>query len=250
MKLFSLNYFLLAIVAVSCMANVSEAAPFVPAGVAPGGTYQLVFVTSGARDSTSTLIADYNTYVNNQAAQNPVLTGTNMGVQYFAIGSTTTVNANANAAVTGPVYNFNGDKVADNFADMWDGSLDNAIRYDEFASLATFPDLWTGTTTAGIGFVGNELGTSSPRAGIAFASTSIWISDAIGPSSVDFAFYGLSQTLTAPVPEPSTLIALIGSAAVLLFRRNRLTDKNLISSTRAGSSMGHCCEPVVHQRRS
>ena len=161
--------------------------------------------------------------MNNQAAQNPSLTGTNTGVRYFAIGSTTAMNANVNAAVTAPVYNFNGGKVADNFADMWDGSLDNGITYDEFGNVASFPDLWTGSTTSGVGFAGNELGSSSPRSGIAFASTSIWISDAIGPAAIHFAMYGLSQELTIPVPEPSTgTLAILAATVVLLVRRNRL----------------------------
>jgi len=223
MKTLTLMSCLLATVAVSCVASISQAAPFVPPSLAPGSPYQLVFVTSGTRDASSTLIADYNTFVNNQAAQNPSLTGTNMGVQYFAIGSTTTVNANVNAAVTAPVYNFNGDKVADSFADLWDGSLDNGIAYDEFANFASFPDMWTGTTTSGIGFVGNELGSTSPRSGFAFSSAPNWISDGIGPAAANFAFYGLSQQLTTPVPEPSTwLLAIIGSAAVLVVRRKGL----------------------------
>lgn len=212
--------FSIPLVAAMCASTMCQAAPFVPSGLTPGSSYHLVFVTSSARDATSGQIGDYNTFVNNQAALNPTLTGTNTGVQYFAIASTTTVDANVNAAVTAPVYNFNGDKVADSYADLWDGTLDNAIQYDAFGNFASFPDIWTGTTTAGVGLAGSELGTASPHSGIAFAANSLWISDAVSPAATNMAMYGLSQELTVPVPEPSTwALAIVGGAAMLLVRR-------------------------------
>ena len=39
----------------------------VPADLAPGAQYRLVFVTSGTRDATSADINDYNTFVTSQA---------------------------------------------------------------------------------------------------------------------------------------------------------------------------------------
>jgi len=149
-----------------CAARCASAAPLVPPGVAPGSPYHLAFVTSGTRDATNSNIADYNAFVNAQAANNPALTGTNMGVNYFAIGSTTSVDANANAVVSAPVYNLNGDLLATGFADMWDGSLNNPIRYDEFGTPG-FPDVWTGTQASGVAFAGQELGADPARTGLA-----------------------------------------------------------------------------------
>jgi len=55
-------------------------------------------------------------------------------------------------------YNTYGEKVADNIADLWDGSLDAAIRYDENGTART-NKVWTGSdrfgvklTTCGCGF--------------------------------------------------------------------------------------------------
>lgn len=204
-------------------ATPTHAVPYLPPSVAPGSTYHLVFVTSTTRDGASTNIADYNTFVNNAAANNPVLTGTNVGVNYFAIASTATINANANAAVSDPVYNFNGDKVADNFADMWDGTLDAPILYDEFVNIG-FPDIWTGSQLNGNAFVGFEMGNSIPRTGLGNFNTDRWISDAVGPQQINMSLYALSQQLTAPdstvsVPEPVTATLLLAGTLAMTRRR-------------------------------
>jgi hypothetical protein len=38
-----------------------------PAGLTPGESFRIVFVTDGTRDAASTNIADYNTFVTNDA---------------------------------------------------------------------------------------------------------------------------------------------------------------------------------------
>lgn len=193
----------------------ANAAPFVPTLVAPGSPYHLVFVTRDTRNANSTNIADYNAFVNAQAALNPTLTGTNVGVTYSAIGSTASINARVNAPVTAPVFNFNDQSVAGSFSDIWDGSLGNAVRYDQFVAIG-FPDMFTGSTTAGFAFVGNELGTLSPRTGLANFSTSRWIDDSVAPQANNYAFYALSEQIIAPggtsVPEPTSIAiwSLIG----------------------------------------
>lgn len=203
-------------------------APFVPTGVTPGSPYHLIFVTSGQRDSSSVNIADYNNFVNAQAANNPVVTGTNMGVQYFAVGSTTAIDASVNAPVTAPVYNFNDQLIATSFADLWDGTLNNAILYDEFGSPG-FPDVWTGTQSNGTAFAGQELGTATPHTGLANLSSSLWIDDFQSNNNTPFSFYGLSQQLIAPsgnnVPEPSSLVCwtlvLTGLLLLAVVKRRR-----------------------------
>ncbi len=45
----------------------TPAAILTPPALAPGTQYRIVFITSTSRDAQSTLIADYNTFVNNAA---------------------------------------------------------------------------------------------------------------------------------------------------------------------------------------
>ena len=206
-------------------AGTTMAAAFVPPGVAPGDSYHLAFISAGARDATSSNIADYNAFVNAQAAANPTLTGTNMGVSYFAIASTPAIHANVNAVVSAAVYNFNGDKVADGFTDLWDGTLDNAVLYDQFANQG-FPDVWTGTQANGQRFAGNEMGSASPRTGLAFSATSNWISDAVSGQTDEMRIYGLSEELVAPqdgagIPEPTAAVGLAALFAATLTTRRR-----------------------------
>jgi hypothetical protein len=201
--------------AVLCLASVVLAAPYVPPGLTAGDPYHLVFVTRDTRDAASTLIGDYDAFVQGQAALNPVLTGTNVGVQYGVIGSTAAADAFSHASVAAPVYNFNGDKVADNAADLWDGTLDNAILYDQFVNFG-FPDVYTGTDSAGAIAVGSALGDPSPRTGLASVTTALWIDDSNVGQTTPYSFYALSEPLAAPgdsggVPEPATaLLVCVG----------------------------------------
>ncbi len=215
----------LALVFVTVVASTTGAAPFVPTSLSPGDVYHLAFVTSGGRDAASTAIADYNSFVNAQAMNNPGLTGTNMGVVYSVIGSTSTVDAIVNAPVSGPVYNFNDELIALNSGDLWDSALQNAILYDESAQPRPF-EVWTGTDVNGLGVAGRELGTLGPIAGDSSQAGPFWINwnQINPPAAAQFSFYGLSQPLTVPanlnVPEPSSLICwlLLGSLGAWLSR--------------------------------
>jgi hypothetical protein len=78
----------------------------VPTDLNPGDQYRLVFVTDGTRDAQSTDIADYNAFVTAQANQSTELQA--LGVDWFVIGSTSTVSARDNTGTDGgggvPIY--------------------------------------------------------------------------------------------------------------------------------------------------
>jgi len=188
----------------------------VPAGLSPGGTYHLAFVTHGTTNATSYNIDDYNSFVQAQAALNPSLTGTLMGVVYKAIGSTVEKAANVNALVSGPVYLLNGTKIADDFADMWDGDLDAPIDINQYNENWQ-AGVWTGSSTAGDPY--SPLGGVTPPEtffnstfGLSSEGGSAWIN--WNYSSPNFhtsyhSLYALSEPLTAPgVPEPCALALL------------------------------------------
>jgi len=108
----------------------------VPTDLAPGAQYRLVFVTDGTRDATSTNINDYNNFVTNQVTGSALanaLSGAGLTTTWKAIGSTASVaardNTGTNPSSTGvPIYLINGNKVANNNADLWDGSIQTAIN--------------------------------------------------------------------------------------------------------------------------
>lgn len=215
--------------------SVVQASLIVPAGLNPGDPYHLAFVTRQGRTAVSTDISSYNTFVNNQADQAGAITE-NFGIEWFAIGSTSTVNARENAVVGAgvPVYLLDGTtKIADGFADLWDGSIDNTLSLNQFGLTTQTTVAWTGSFSSGVAASVNfaPLGSVGPPGGIPefvaigrpFRTDSAWIfsggfsADAFSPV---YPLYALSEELTAPstavIPEPSSLILFALGAVGLL----------------------------------
>ena len=101
-----------------------------PAGLAVGDQFRLIFLSSTKRNALSTDIGDYNTFVQDRAA-----TG-HAGIQAYSggfgvIGCTAAVDARDNTATTGtgvPIYWLDGAKVADDYADFYDGSWADEVN--------------------------------------------------------------------------------------------------------------------------
>ena len=104
------QYYAVAIIITLFVSSMASAGLVVPSGLQPGDHYYLAFTTADAGVPTSTNIADYNQFVQNEATLSPALTGTGMGVQWRAIVSTTTTNAATNLALdaTSPIYLLDG----------------------------------------------------------------------------------------------------------------------------------------------
>ena len=209
----------------------------VPPDLAPGAQYRLVFVTDGTTNALSTNINDYNTFVTNQvtgSALATALTAANLTTTWRAIGSTATVAAKANTGTDGslpdvPIYLINGTRVANNNADLWDGTIIqtiNVTQLDSEAAAGTF--VWSGTSSDGTTNVSNALGAVFPPygvlAGVITALDSDWISKSYVPSWVEQRFYGMSSVLTVPtatppaatVPEPTSVLGYITLGGLML----------------------------------
>ena len=101
--------------------------PLVPSGLSDGDRFRLIFITDTARDATSTDIDDYNAFVQSRAAAGHTAIQP-YSDQFRVVGSTAAVDARDNTGTTGtgvPIYWLNGSKVADNYADFYDGSWDD-----------------------------------------------------------------------------------------------------------------------------
>jgi len=208
----------------------------VPTDLAPGAQYRLVFVTDGTRDATSTNINDYNNFVTNQVTGSALanaLSGAGLTTTWKAIGSTASVaardNTGTNPSSTGvPIYLINGNKVANNNADLWDGSIQTAINITQNDSASGLPQVFTGTITNGtnqeittvLGSGGNVLyGNNGDM------ETNLWIWDDQTFGEELRSFYGMSGVLTVPgnqppapvtVPEPSSLLGYITLGGLML----------------------------------
>jgi hypothetical protein len=124
------------------------------AGSAQAGLYRLVFITSANHDALSTDITVYNAWVQSLATAAGL-----PGNDWRVIGSTDDVDArdntgtNPNVETGVPIYLVDGiTKVADDNADLWDGSIQHIIDQDE-----------NGVTKVGWPFTGTILdGTQAP----------------------------------------------------------------------------------------
>ena len=98
----------------------------IPAGLTTGDQFRLIFLSSTKRNGSATDIAAYNTFVQTRAAAG------HADIQAYSdgftvVGCTAAVDAVANTGTFGvgvPIYWLNGAKVADDYADFYDGDWD------------------------------------------------------------------------------------------------------------------------------
>jgi hypothetical protein len=190
----------------------SYAAAQHPAGVEPGESYHRVFVSSngyGISSSTSfpppfTAInglvgADW--HVSLAAFSSGLLSEWDgLATTYKAILSTSTVHANTRFSIAGKVFNTFDEKVADDGADFWDGSLDAAIAYDEYGVAIGSSEVWSGSTSLG-NYNGATCGDWTDSSSIgdygdAAAPDAAWLRDGTQNCSNTGRIYGISPAVT------------------------------------------------------
>ena len=197
----------------------------IPEGLAAGDSFRLLFATSTTRDASSTDIADYNTFVQTAAAAGHTdIQAYSAG--FRAVGSTAAVDARDNTETTQtrfdtglPIHWLGGAKVADDYADFYDGDWDDEANPTNEAgsarSLSGLTNPWTGSQDNGTEkteFLGSQaLGGTSLILGV---QTGVLNSDTSGENPLSGAggiatgarpLYALSQVFTVgtEIPVPS-----------------------------------------------
>lgn len=218
------------------ISNICRAALVTPAGLNPGDTFHLIFVTSGTTDAYSSDISTYNAFVQSTADSEGI--GSTIGLtNWLALASTPTVNAADNLATifnnqsNVPIYNMGGQIVSNSLLDLWSTGSINSILYEENGT-PNYDDVWTGTTPDGMADPNTALGSSTLLSMYAFpynASQNISAAPlAYTDQFVQNHLYGVSQELVvlqngnvalAPVPLPPAiwlfgagLLGLVGMA--------------------------------------
>ena len=181
----------------------------VPTGLSAGDRFRLLFLTNTGHSPTSTEIADYNTYVQGQAAAG------HADIQDYSswfrvLGSTATTAARDNTGTTSSdtnasIFWLNGAKVADNYGDFYDGGWDDETNPRGANGAAfTFTDpsynyVWTGSHHDGRRSnsgpnVSVGLGTIFVRLGVLNHGSSSPLSSTFGvdPNVGDHPYYALS----------------------------------------------------------
>ena len=137
-------------------------------GLGTGQRFRLLFVSSGTRRGDSADIEDYNAFIQGAAA------GGHLEIRRYAsrfrvLGCTSTVNARENTGTgsgdaDAPIYWLGGEKVADDYADLYDGNWDsNSPRSESGETFTVALDVLTGCGSDGSTQGGAPLGSTAPN---------------------------------------------------------------------------------------
>ena len=185
-----------------------------PSGLDTSDKFRLLFVSSTKRNANPTAIATYNTFVQTRAAAG------HTDIQAYSagfkvVGCTATVDAIDNTGTTGtgvPIYWLDGDKVADDYADFYDGSWDSRSPTTETGASVTTTStdgVITGCTSLGTdgGFALGDGLTASM--GNPSGSNSGLYSANFSPLANARRLYGLSVVFQVSTSTDATLSALV-----------------------------------------
>ena len=218
-----------------------------PSDIDGGTSFRLLFVTSTTRNATATNIATYNTYVQGRAKAGHSAITDSCGDQFKVLGSTS-VNARDNTSTTGTgeaIYWLNSNnKVADNYADFYDGSWDSRLERDESGARASrSPDrVFTGSRSNGTREGGRQLGVNGfVRTGI-LGSGSPLNSSSRNASGLG-KFYAISPIFMVEEPPKITSSTLVEAGSSLVLSVTNIssswTTPITHSLTTTGTGTGH-----------
>ena len=199
----------------------------IPDGLKEGDRFRLIFLTDqlDSHPPTSTDIATYNAYVQSQANDSDAHADVKVYKDSFRVlGSTDDVDARDNTSTTGtgvPIYWLNGNKVADNYADFYDGTWHNETTPTDLTGEVTNTGyVWTGTDQDGTAssYIGESraFGNSLVQTGRlgSLSAGPIESNQYDNPSTNDSPYYALSGVFVVPNGTATDVPTITGTPRV------------------------------------
>ena len=186
----------------------------IPSGFEPGDRFRLLFVSSTTRNGSSSDINDYNNHVIAAAGSGDTAIRA-LRAGFRALGSTGTVDARDNTATTYtssnkgvPIYWLNGDKVADEYEDFYDGSWDNKNgkgKNELGGSFSNSSHIWTGSNNDGTKDSDYHFGSGGSVRVVRLEESATLSGGNVGQTQNSYSLFALSQVLQvrSPVPVPA-----------------------------------------------
>lgn len=201
-----------------------------PADLNAGEEYRLVFVTASKRTAETRVISTYNDFATAAAESSPRLAA--LDTSWSVIGSTlegpnsnlSTINAVTNSSTDWrptttngngvPIYRLDGARVADDYDDLWNNSIQNPISITDAGTIYS-GFVWTGTTGTGTRTVRvlgngreNHAGPAETSYGDSTRTDLGWINVraksadllSLDNAGKEFPFYAISGVLKVPSP--------------------------------------------------
>jgi hypothetical protein len=190
------------------------------AALEEGARYRVLFVTNGSTTASSGEIDDYNTFVSNAAGAGALTDS--LGLTWKALLSTDDMNAQDNTGIFNDdsalisMFDTKGQIVASSGVDLWNGSLDYPIGYDENRT-SSASIVWTGTLANG-DTAADSVGGGVAAVGEAMYSNygwAKWMTENTTRSNSLYAVSSVSGKALTYVPKSSTIMLLTLGLACL-----------------------------------
>jgi len=185
-------------------------AALIPSDLNPGDQFYIVFAGSDVVNGAQTS-ATYTAYAAAVKANDPDTDAISGWTTLFGHDDSSLVTLSAFGAGTSyPIYNTNGDRVANNTAGLFSDSLNNPIGYDE-SGTAVNSSIWTGFnftgSSTGIGddsLGGNDSLSDGCLAGSSNQVNNQWAASILaggnGCAGASYGLYVVSPLLSVPAP--------------------------------------------------
>ncbi len=228
-------------VGVSAQGQVTAPSILTPPGLGPGDTFYIIFAGSDTINGAQTAAA-YVNYAATVKANDPATDLIAGWTTLYGHDDSSLVTTSAFSDTNAPIYNRNGDKVADNRAELFSNSQDVAIGFDEQGN-PNANNIWTGFNftggSTGIGddsLGGNDALSDGCLAGNAAETDNRWAASVLtggnGCAGASLGLYVVSPLMMVPRP-PAPLPIFNIPGLVLLVALMGLVARRYSSRLRA-----------------